>query len=408
MNNRLFYIAQYFTPEPYLKDINFIKDLKKKGWDIVVITGYPNYPKGEIYTDYKNKLFEIEIIEEIKVIRTYTYANHSLNIYKRVLNYLCFGVFASLAILKFGKKKSFYYILQSSPFVIFLVWTIKIFKKNSKTLLDIQDVFPENIRVSGIIKQNWLINIFDFFLDNFYYSFLDYFITVSYSFNKIIQKKGIANTKILTLYNWSMVEKSKFDYEKKYEYPGNFYNIVYAGNIGVHQGLSLLIEAYRILQEKLPLIRFQFFGDGTDFEILKEKLELENIKNVILHGRVPSEEIYKYLDGSDCLFLHLISEPIYESIIPSKLQAYIEVGKPILGGVHGEAADLITINDLGVVFRSEDVFDMVSSIEKLYNFNVETVENISKKSKDLYLQEFSRAAGVIKVDSFLKQNNNYL
>ena len=60
MSNRLFYVAQYFTPEPYLKDINFIKSLKDKGWDPVVITGFPNYPKGEIYSGYKNSLFTIE------------------------------------------------------------------------------------------------------------------------------------------------------------------------------------------------------------------------------------------------------------------------------------------------------------------------------------------------------------
>lgn len=404
MSNRLFYVAQYFTPEPYLKDINFIKSLKDKGWDPVVITGFPNYPKGEIYSGYKNSLFTIEEMEGIKVIRTYTYADHSLNVFKRILNYLCFGVFASYAIFKFGKKESFYYVLQSSPFVIFTAWTVKLFKSKSKTLLDIQDVFPENIRVSGVIKQAWIINVLDFILNNFYYRFFDYFVTVSNSFNKIVQSKGISKSRVLTLYNWSMVEADDETSKDSYQFSGDFYNIVYAGNIGVHQGLSLLTDAYKMVQEKFPKIKFQFFGDGTDFEELKTKLKTENINNVILHGRVSSSEISKYLNAADCLFLHLISDPIYESIIPSKLQAYVEVGKPILGGIQGEAAMLVSANNLGEVFNSEDNNAMLKAIEVLYNMEASIVENIFNNSKQLYAHEFSRAAGATKVDNFLKQN----
>lgn len=157
MSKNLFYIAQYFTPEPYLKDIDFIKKLKNKGWNPVVITGFPNYPVGKIYDGYQNKFFAEEILDGIKIIRVYTYADHSLSGAKRALNYFVFGVFAATAILKYGKKESFYYILQSSPFVVFCAWTVKFFKPKSKTLLDIQDVFPENIRVSGFIKSKKLL-----------------------------------------------------------------------------------------------------------------------------------------------------------------------------------------------------------------------------------------------------------
>ncbi|SKB87599.1 Glycosyltransferase involved in cell wall bisynthesis [Soonwooa buanensis] len=404
MSNRLFYVAQYFTPEPYLKDINFIKSLKDKGWDPVVITGFPNYPKGEIYSGYKNSVFKIEEMEGIKVIRTYTYADHSLNVFKRILNYLCFGILASYAIFKFGKKESFYYVLQSSPFVIFTAWTVKLFKSKSKTLLDIQDVFPENIRVSGVIKQGWIINILDFILNNFYYRFFDFFVTVSNSFNKIVQSKGISKSRVLTLYNWSMVEADGTTSSDNYQFAGNFYNIVYAGNIGVHQGLSLLTDAYKLVQEKYPKIKFHFFGDGTDFEALKSKLKEKQIHNVELHGRVSSTEISKYLNAADCLFLHLISDPIYESIIPSKLQAYVEVGKPILGGIQGEAAELVSANNLGEVFNSEDNNAMLKAIEVLYNMDASTIEKILNNSKQLYADDFSRAAGATKVDNFLKQN----
>ncbi|MNU19447.1 putative glycosyl transferase [compost metagenome] len=400
-----FYITQYFTPEPYLKDIEFIKSLKNKGWDPVVITGFPNYPKGELYTGYKNSFISVEDMDGIKVVRTFTYSDHSLNIFKRIMNYLCFGIFASYAVLKFGKKNSFFYILQSSPFVILIAWTIRLFKSKSSILLDIQDVFPENIRVSGLIKNKIIINSLDFILNKFYYSIFDYFVTVSNSFKKIVNSKGVEEKNILTLYNWSLVENNQ-SFSNNFKFEGENFNIVYAGNIGIHQGLSLLCEVYKRLQASHPNIKFQFFGDGTDYEVLKNKLLELDLNNVILHGRVSSTEIGKYLNAADCLFLHLVADPIYSFIIPSKLQAYIEYGKPILGGVVGEASDLIVNNELGEVFHSENVNEMYESILKIYNYTHNEEEYISKKSISLYKTEFSRESGLIKLNKFLRKNLN--
>lgn len=399
MGKSIFYVAQYFTPEPYLKDIQFIKDLERRGWEPVVITGFPNYPKGEIYEGYTNKWFHEEMMDGIRVIRTYSYSDHSTNSFKRTLNYLVFGVFASLAILKFGKKSSFYYILQSSPFVVFCAWVVKLFKGKSKTLLDIQDVFPENIRVSGFIKSPTVLNILDWCLDHFYYKFFDYFVTVSESFKKMVAKKGINEQRILTLYNWSMVEQQ--NQVKSHDFGGDSINIVYAGNIGVHQGLSELADSIIKLQEKVPKLKFHFFGDGTDYDILNEKLKGAN--NSKLYGRVTPEEIGTYLHGADVLFLHLVKDPVYECIIPSKLQAYIEVGKPILAGLEGEARAFITEYKIGEVFEPENSDSFVQACINISNYSEEHILKINEISLNLYKTKFSRKAGADRLHEFISK-----
>lgn len=402
MTNNFFYIAQFFTPEPYLKDIDFIKKLQEKGWNPVVITGFPNYPKGEIYDGYRNSFFSEEIMDGVKVIRVYTYADHSLSSVKRALNYFVFGFFAALAVLKYGKRDSFYYVLQSSPFVVFCAWAVKLFKPKSKTLLDIQDVFPENIRVSGFIKSNWIINFLDFLLDNFYYKAFDLFVTVSESFRKIVAAKNIAPDRILTLYNWSMVEKNQNQTTDKFQFETQGFNIVYAGNIGVHQGLSKLAEGIHSITTKNPQIFFHFFGDGTDFEELKNKTS--GNPNVVLHGRVSSNEITKYMEGADALFLHLIKEPIYESIIPSKLQAYSEIGKPILAGIEGEARAFVTENNLGEAFSSENNIEFEKATLQIADYSREDTIELRNRSLELYQSKFSREAGANRIDNFIRKN----
>ena len=402
MNKNLFYIAQYFTPEPYLKDIDFIKKLKDKGWNPVVITGFPNYPIGEIYDGYQNKFFAEEILDGIKVIRVYTYADHSLSGVKRALNYFVFGFFAALAILKYGKKESFYYILQSSPFVVFCAWTVKLFKPKSKTLLDIQDVFPENIRVSGFIKSKKIIDFLDFVLDHSYYKVFDLFVTVSESFRKIVSTKNISLDHILTLYNWSMVEKNQNDVTQTFNFETKGFNIVYAGNIGVHQGLSKLSEGIMNATKKNAEVFFHFFGDGTDFDELKKNVEGNN--QIILHGRVSSDEIGKYLEVADALFLHLIKDPIYECIIPSKLQAYIEVGKPVLAGIEGEARSFVTENYLGESFESENISAFEQATMNIANYSEKNKEEIKQRSLNLYREKFSRQSGADKLDEFIRKH----
>ena len=404
INKRFVYIAQYFTPEPYLKDILFINDIKDKGWDPIVITGFPNYPAGKIYNGYKNRLFTVEIINGIRVIRVLTYSYHGLNAFKRVINYLTFAIFSSIAIVKYGQAKSTFYILQSSPFVVFDAWTIRIFKRQSKIYLDIQDVFPENIRISGFIKFKAVINFIDYCLNKFYYKSFDSFIVVSNSFKKILTTKNIPEYKIETVFNWSMVEQVNVDgFDEIPIFDKKNINIVYAGNIGVHQGLSKLIIGFNTLNQVAHNIKIHFFGDGTDFEQLTNCLKDNG--SVVFHGRVNSSEIRKYLKSADFLFLHLVKYPIYECIIPSKLQAYIQIGKPILAGLEGEAKNIITQNSLGEVFEPENNLDFINALQRIICYDELSLKEIYKRSMSLYNSEFSRKAGVDKINKFLLRQN---
>jgi len=402
LRKRFVYIAQYFSPEPYLKDALFIQDIKNKGWDPIVITSFPNYPKGRIFAGYKNRLLGVEQSGGVTVIRVLTYAYHGLNPFKRIFNYLVFSIFASLAVLKYGRSNNMYYILQSSPFVILIAWTIRLFKWKSKILLDIQDLFPENIRISGFIKFKAVLRFIDFCLNKFYYRSFDLFIVVSNGFKKILITKNVPEDKIETVFNWAMVEQDTLTQTTGVPVFDNcFMNIVYAGNIGVHQGLSKLVNGFNKLGQMPGNIKVHFFGDGTDFEVLKEALK--DNSSVLFHGRISSEEVTKYLASADILFLHLVKDPVYENIIPSKLQTYIQVGRPILAGLEGEAKAIVIENNLGETFEPENTDDFLTAISRISEYNDATKDAIAKRSHALYNSVFSRKAGVEKIDRFLSR-----
>ena len=194
-----------------------------------------------------------------------------------------------------------------------------------------------------------------------------------------------------------MVEQE--GYVKGHDFGKDKVNVVYAGNIGVHQGLSQLAEGILALQEKAPNLMFHFFGDGTDFDNLKQKLG--SVDNSILHGRVKPEEIGTYLHGADVLFLHLVRDPVYECIIPSKLQAYIEVGKPILAGLEGEAGAFVSEYGIGELFEPENPESFVEKCLKISEYSEKQILEISEISLNLYQTKFSRKAGADRLHEFI-------
>lgn len=105
--------------------------------------------------------------------------------------------------------------------------------------------------------------------------------------------------------------------------------------------------------------------------------------------------------------MHLIKDPIYESIIPSKLQAYIEIGKPILAGLEGEARNFVEINKLGVTFDSENEQEFVKACIEISSFKEENIMNIRERSLNLYQEKFSRKSGINNLNNFILNHHDY-
>ena len=88
---KILFISQWFDPEPFFKGINYVKRLQRRGHDVQVLTGFPNYPNGKIYNGYKIRLWQHELIDKISVLRTYLYPSHDNSSVKRAINYLSFA-----------------------------------------------------------------------------------------------------------------------------------------------------------------------------------------------------------------------------------------------------------------------------------------------------------------------------
>lgn len=379
---KILIVTQYFFPENFrINDLAL--ELKKKGHDICVLTGKPNYPKGEYFDGYTFKGDNDETWNGIKISRVPLHARKSGGI-NLIRNYISFVHYANNRIKEMYKEKfDIIYVFEVSPITVALPAIKLKKKKNIPIIMNVQDLWPENIiAVTGI--NNIFINFFLNKLVDYIYENCDLLLCSSSSFVAKIKKRTKDINKVKYWPQYSLV--SKYD-GKKRMFDDNQFNIVFTGNIGQAQGIDIALEAAKEL--KNTRIHWHFIGDGRS----KDKLEQLSIKfdlknNVTFHGFKEEKEIPKYLASADAALLILKPNPIFEMTIPAKLQTYLACGVPIVGCVSGETRNIIKNGECGITTDSiskEELVNVCKEIISLSKVEMELFkENAYKYGKNTF------------------------
>ena len=170
--------------------------------------------------------------------------------------------------------------------------------------------------------------------------------------------------------------------------------IMFAGNIGPAQSLENILLAFKSL--KKDLFHFVIIGTGIDLDKLKKLKTKENLSNVTFLPPVKMEEIGNYLKFSDLLLVHLKNDQLFEITIPSKIQAYMAIGKPLLVGVKGNVSEIVEKNDLGISFEPGNANQFVNSLKLFSKYDSNRKNRLSKNSKNYYESNMSFKIGLNK------------
>jgi glycosyltransferase involved in cell wall biosynthesis len=401
---RILLLTQWFNPEPTFKGLPFAKELVNLGHEVEVLTGFPNYPGGKVYKGYKIKLFQKEEMDGIRVIRVPIYPSHSAGTLKRIFNYLSFGISAIIIGNFLIKKPNVVYLFHSPASGLAAIF-MRIFRR-IPFVFDIQDLWPDSLSVTGMVKNRIAIKIVSKWC-NFLYKKASKITVISPGFKKELISRGVDERKIQVIYNWcdeahlhpSLNDKNL---PKKLNVKSKF-NIVFAGNMGKAQALGTVLNAAKIIKYKYKKIHFIFVGDGVELDDLKKlKLSL-NLSNVQFLPKRPITEICDVLLIADILLVHLMDDPLFKITIPSKLQTYLAVGRPILIGVGGDAEDLVIKSDSGIACVPEDSKSIADSVIKLYNMSPAKRKKMGMNGKSFYEKELSIKSGVKKFEVIFKE-----
>ncbi len=391
---KILILTQWFEPEPTFKGLTFAKELRRQGFDVEVVTGFPNYPGGQVYPGYRIRLFQREIMDGIIVNRLPLYPSHDRSAIRRIMNYISFSFSSFTYITFFARQVDVIYAYHPPLTVGFVAAMYKLIRR-TRMVLDVQDLWPDTLRATGMLKNKYLLWIIGKVAE-FTYRFSDRIVVLSEGFKSRLINRGVAEEKIEIIKNWADEDKLNLTIETKcYTIDDEkYFNVLFAGNLGRAQAINSVLEAAEILVEKRSSIRFILLGRGLEVDNLKRVVKSRKLNNVIFQPAVEMEQVGGFLRAADALLVHLRDDELFEITIPSKIQAYMAVGKPILVAVKGDAANLVREARCGLIAEPENPISLADSALKLASMTKVELQIMGDNGKEYYFRELSVKAGI--------------
>lgn len=361
-NHRLIILTQWFDPEPTFKGLLFARAMKGLGFDIEVVTGFPNYPGGKVYPGYRIKLFQREMVDGIIITRLPLYPSHDHSAAGRVANYVSFFLSAFVYLTLFARRADILYVYHPPLTVSLAAVCAKIFRQ-TLTVIDIQDMWPDTLRATGMVRSAFILKIVDV-VCRWVYRFVDQIVVLSPGFRKLLLDRSVPSEKINVIYNWAdenALAPTNVVTPKMLDRPDRF-RVLFAGNMGKAQALDNVLDAAKLVASRRNDVDFIFLGGGLEANRLKTRAALEKISNALFIPKVPMAEVRHYLAASDCALVHLRADPLFSITIPSKTQAYMAAGKPIIMAVEGDAAELVARSGCGILVPPEKPGELADAV----------------------------------------------
>lgn len=165
--------------------------------------------------------------------------------------------------------------------------------------------------------------------------------------------------------------------------------------------MPAIIEAAKLLKNRNINANLVLIGDGVAKSVAQQQVADLQLDNVYFLPRVPMQEVGTLLKAADALLVHLTDNELFSITIPSRTQAYLAVGKPIIMGVDGDAAQLIMDAKAGVCCKANSAEALASAIQHLITLNADERERMAKSAYNFYYENLSLEIGVKKfIDVF--------
>ena len=395
---RIILLMQFYDPEPAYKGQAFAEAIAKAGYEVEVVTGFPNYPGGKIYDGYRMRPIKKSQENGVAITRLALYPSHDKNKLGRVLNYVSFMLSAFFYLTIFARRASLVYAYHPPLTVGLAAAAASVFRRNP-VVVDIHDLWPDTLPATGMISNLRILKAVEMAC-NWMYRRAQHIILHSHGFRKELSKRGVLAEKMTTVIGWTHEPAAP---ATQSAIPKNMKDlrglkVLYAGNIGPAQALSSILDTAYLLQSegRSETATFCILGSGLALDALKDKARSLSLGNVVFLPRVSPSEAEGYLAAADVLLVHLRDTPLFALNIPSKVQAYMLAAKPILIGVNGESAKLISDVKAGVSVPSENPRAMADAVISLAEMHPEVRNKLGENGRDYYWRELCMQKGLAK------------
>lgn len=367
---RITFLCQYFPPEmgaPSARTYEHARHWVRMGHEVTVITGFPNHPTGIIRPEYRGYFIKRESIDGIDLLRTWIYCAANKGFLRRILNFLSF--FFSSFVLGALKTRRPDLIVGTSPqfFCAVSAYLLSILKR-VPFVFEVRDIWPQSAIELGVLKNRIIIRLLEA-IEMHLYRRAALIVIVAESTRQYLIDKGVDSAKIAIIPNGiddgylASATATPDDVRRETGLEGKFI-VSYIGTHGISHALGVVLQAAGQLRDDIS-IHFLFIGEGAEKASLKSQAAGMNLSNVTFIDEQPRERLLAFYRASDLSLVPLKRLPIFRKVLPSKLFELMGAGCPVICGVEGEAARLVTRSEAGVCVEPENVEALVNAIRLL-------------------------------------------
>lgn len=390
-------VCQYYYPEPF-RITDICEELVKRGHEVMVLTGEPNYPEGERYPGYEHGARTDEVINGVRVHRCYTVPRKKGNV-SRLLNYYSYMassvayVCSGRCLTREGKPFDAVFCNQLSP--VMMAKAGIVYKKRYKVplILYCLDLWPESLIAGGMSRESGIFKYF-YYVSRGIYRSADRLCVSSRMFaDYLCEKFGMKKEKIKYFPQYAE-ELFTLLLPKK---ENGYTDLMFAGNIGEIQSIDTMIEAAEILKDEK--VKFHIVGSGTDLERLQKIVREKGLNNIIFYGRKSLEEMPELYKKADAMLITMKADPVMSFTLPGKVQTYLACGKPIIGAINGETARIIKEAKCGFCGAAEDGRGLAENIRKFMGLSDAKV--LAFHAVRYYYQHFDKKVIIDKLEKLI-------
>lgn len=382
-------VTQYYWPESFrINDV--AKALSEKGIIVDVLTGKPNYPQGTVYNGYREWGLQQEVSDGIDIHRIPLLSRGKGGL-RLALNYLSFVISGLLFSPWLLRKKKFdvIFVYAPSPILqalpaIFIGWL-----KGCPVVLWVQDLWPESLSATGYVQNKCILKLVEYVV-RFIYKHVDLLLVQSEAFAASVS--ALASETPVKFYPNTVDEI--FCVPSESNAPdivglSSGFSVLFAGNIGSAQAVEVIVDAATLLKG-YDDIHFVILGEGSRRDWMLQEVEKIELRNVNMPGHFPVETMPGLMQHASALLVTLADKPIFNLTIPSKVQAYLASGRPIIACLNGEGAKLVNDAKAGIAVPAENAVELSEAILKLYKMKIEERNDIGLNGRSYYEQHFSQ------------------
>ena len=388
---RILVVSQQFWPENFrINDLT--AELVKRGHEVTVLTGVPNYPEGKVFEQYRTAPERYAQYEGVNIVRVPIVVRGTRK-FSLMLNYISYALSASLlGPYKLRHQKfDVIFTYEPSPVTVGIPAAVLRKIKRAPMAFWVLDLWPDTLSAVGAVRSPMLLKMVGLLVTAIYKN-CDLILAQSKSFVSQIQKYAGADSRVEYFPSWSEVE---FEAEEvlaatEVKVVPKTFNVMFAGNIGAAQDFPSILTAVQNLKQHSH-IKWHIVGDGRMGQWVNSFVQEHGLQeNIALYGRYPLERMPSFFKHADALLVSLKDDPIFAMTIPGKLQTYLSAGIPVIAMLNGEGADLIKNSGAGLTCAAGDADGLTRAVLHMAEMPETARRVMGERGKEVMAREFDR------------------